>query len=100
MIKRTSRKIAAHIYWIAAAFIFLALIAIPLLPRALGQAGNKTAPNQAARPAYNPAISSQTATVPGVRSIPILMVTRAINDYTVTMETLVRLFTPAAVRTS
>ena len=38
MIKRTSRKIAAHIYWIAATFIFLALIAIPLLPRALGQA--------------------------------------------------------------
>ena len=31
MIKRTSRKIAAHIYWIAATFIFLALIAIPLL---------------------------------------------------------------------
>ena len=73
MIKRTSRKIAAHIYWIAATFIFLALIAIPLLPRALGQAGNKTAPNQAALPAYNPAITSQTATVPGVRSIPILM---------------------------
>ena len=73
MIKRTSRKIAAHIYWIAATFIFLALIAIPLLPRALGQAGNKTAPNQAARPAYSPAITSQTATVPGVRSIPILM---------------------------
>src|SRR6185437_15014359 len=73
MIKRTSRKIAAHIYWIAATFIFLALIAIPLLPRALGQAGNKTAPNQAASPAYDPAMTSQTATVPGVRSVPILM---------------------------
>ena len=66
-------RIAAHIYWIAATFIFLALIAIPLLPRALGQAGNKTGTNQPARPAYSPAITSQTATVPGVRSIPILM---------------------------
>src|SRR3984893_4329275 len=73
MIKRTSRKIAAHIYWIAATFIFLALIAIPLLPRVLGQAGNRTAPNQAASPAYSAAMTSQAATVPGARSIPILM---------------------------
>src|ERR1700730_2318245 len=73
MIKRTSRKIAAHIYWIAATFIFLALIAIPLLPRVLGQAGNRTAPNQAASPAYSPAMTNLAANVPGARSIPICM---------------------------
>jgi hypothetical protein len=73
MIKRTRRKITAHIYWIAATFFFLALLAISLLPRALGQAGNRTAPNQASRPAYSPEMTSQKATVPGARSVPVLV---------------------------
>ena len=50
MIKRTSRKIAAHIYWIAATFIFLALIAIPLLPRALGASRQQNRPQSSCAP--------------------------------------------------
>ena len=73
MIKQTGRKISARIYWVAAAFVLLALVAIPLLSRALGQADNTRAANPASRPAYSPSITSQTATVPGVRSLPILM---------------------------
>ena len=64
MIKRTGRKISAHIHWVAATVVLLALLAIPLLSRALGQA-NTRASNPASPPAYSPAMTSHTATLPG-----------------------------------
>jgi hypothetical protein len=73
MIKRAGRKITAHVYWIAATFIFLTLVGVTLLPRALGQADDRETSDQASRPPYNPALTSQTATIFGGRSVPILM---------------------------
>src|SRR5215813_3440581 len=73
MIKRTNRKIAAHVYWIAITFVFLALIALALLPHASGQAGANNARRSATHLPYSPATSSQTATAQGARSVPILI---------------------------
>src|SRR5262249_7468668 len=73
MIKRTGRRIAAQIYWLAATFVFLALLVVLLLPRARGQAGSNGNLASVDPPAYDPSITSQTATVLGVRSVPILM---------------------------